>query len=452
MSPASKQPPSPIDEHLATQRQVMTMVRWLLYLVFVVIAYWVLQRLAPVLAPLLAAAGIAYLLDPLVEKLEASGMRRVVAVSLLITGFLGLLGGSVFILVPLVAEDLARFAASLPTMIAEVNQWLAGYGFEVPSRWEDYLQSDKLSAMLNDVAGPATTFAAAALGSVFGLLGTLAELLLVPVFAFYFLLDWHEIIDATRRMIPPRHRATSISVIAEIDRVVSGWIRGQFTIVCIQAVLYAACFHVIGIHLAISVGLLVGLLTIIPFLGTVVGAAITLVLVLLHWQGWVQLASVAAVFIVLHALEAAVLTPRIVGKRVGLGETGALFAVLAGGQLLGFTGVLLAVPIAASVAVLVRRLWRYYELSSFYGAADRDTSQPLPPEPLPRVAATVSLSPQPRSEGLSIASEKPLQLDDAPDSAAANADQAAEPADADADAPDDDDEQASDDGDARHDA
>lgn len=391
MSAPNEIPPQ-LDVHVIGQRRVLTMVRWLLYLAFVVIAYVVLRRLAPVLSPLLAAAGIAYLLDPVVDWLEARGMRRIVAVSLLMVAFLGGITGTVLVLTPLIAHDVAAFVQEMPVMVDQATRWIEGYGYEVPDRWQDYLKSEQMSSLLHQVAGPATSLAAAALGGFFGLLGTLAEILLVPVFAFYFLLDWDHLIVRVRQGIPPRHRALVVSIASEIDTVISGWIRGQFIIVAIQALLYAACFYVLDINLAISVGLLVGLLTIIPFLGTVVGAVITVTLVLLDWQGLGQLLGVASVFVVLHVLEAAVLTPRIVGKRVGLGETSALFAVLAGGQLLGFAGVLLAVPIAASVAVLIRRLVVYYERSEFFGASDPDSSTPAAPAPLSAPAALVSIS------------------------------------------------------------
>ena len=390
---APNQTPPQIDIHVIGQRRILAMVRWLLYLVFVVIAYLVLSRVAPVLAPLLAASGIAYLLDPLVDWLEVRGMRRILAVSLLMIAFIGAITGTVLVLTPLIAHEVARFVQELPAMVDSATHWVESYGYDVPDRWQDYLKSDQMSSVLHQVAGPATALAAAALGGFFGLLGTLAEILLVPVFAFYFLLDWDHLVRRVRQGIPPRHRAPVFSIASEIDSVISSWIRGQFTVVAIQALLYAACFYLLDIKLAVSVGLLVGLLTIIPFLGTITGAAITVTLVLLDWQGPGQLVGVAAVFVVLHVLEAAVLTPRIVGKRVGLGETGALFAVLAGGKLLGFTGVLLAVPIAASVAVLIRRLADYYARSEFFGASDRDSSLPEPLAPLSQAATVVAIDP-----------------------------------------------------------
>ncbi len=348
-------------------RRVLTMVRWLLYLVFVVIGYLILRRLAPVLTPLLAAAGIAYLLDPLCDRAEERGMPRVAAVALLLGGFTAIITVALVFLVPLVAEDVSRFVADLPDLIDKTTAWLANtFGFEVPASWRDYLSEDELSNVLREAAVPLATMATAALGGFFSFLGAIAELLLIPVFAFYLLLDWNHIVLRVRRVVPQRHRAGVEDVVSEVDSVVSSWLRGQLIVTSILAVLYAVAFQIIGIHLAIPVGAMVGLLTIIPFLGTIVGAIITAAIVLVDWQGPGQIIAVGGVFGVLHVLEAAVLTPKIVGHRVGLGEVGALFAVLAGGKLLGFAGVLLAVPIAASVAVIVRRVVRYYEGSSFF--------------------------------------------------------------------------------------
>ena len=376
------------------------MVRWLLYLAFIVIGFLLIRRLAPILAPVLAAAGIAYLLDPLVDRLDIRlhprGVKRIWAVTLLLGLFLAVVTSAFLIIIPMITRDLVVFINDLPRFARSFSAWLeARLAIEVPASWEAALASaleiEASSAMLREVAGPASEIAAAAIGGVFSFAGAVAEILLVPVFAFYFLLDWDDIVARLRSMIPPRHRATVVSLTGEIDEVVSGWIRGQLVVVALLAVLYAVSFFILGVPLGISAGVLVGLLTIIPFLGTIVGGAFTFILVVLDWQGMGQLLGVASVFLVLHLLEAAFLTPRMVGKRVGLGETGALFAVLAGGQLLGFTGVLLAVPIAASVAVMVRRLVSYYERTAFFGAADPDSSIPKAPEPLPKAAATVAL-------------------------------------------------------------
>lgn len=349
-------------------RRTLSMLRWLLYLVFVVIGWVILKRLAPILTPVVAAAAIAYLLDPLVEGLVARGVKRALAVSLLLVSFLVFVTATVLVLVPLLAGDAARFISDLPGWLDVVVVWGAdALGYELSGNsWRDVLTEDELIGFLKSQAAPLFALAASVMGGAFSLLGAIAELLIIPVFAFYFLLDWQNLVTRVRRMIPQRHRAQTIDIVSEIDGVVAGWIRGQLTVTSILALLYAVAFKIIGLHLAVTMGLLVGLLTIIPFVGTIVGAGITVGLCLIDYDGPTQLIAVGGVFVFLHLLEAAVLTPKIVGHRVGLGEVGALFAVLAGGNLLGFTGVLLAVPIAASIAVLIRRLVRYYEGSEFF--------------------------------------------------------------------------------------
>ncbi|HWJ57107.1 MAG TPA: AI-2E family transporter, partial [Vicinamibacterales bacterium] len=168
-------------------------------------------------------------------------------------------------------------------------------------------------------------------------------------------------------MVPPRRRADVREVARDIDRVVAGWVRGQAIVTATLAILYALGFTAIGMPLSLPIGLLVGALTVIPFVGTCVGASIALLVTLAAGGGAQMLGMVAGVILCLHLLEAAMLTPKIVGHRVGLSESGALLAVVAGGKLLGFVGVVLAVPIAATVAVLVRYAVRFYEHTAFFG-------------------------------------------------------------------------------------
>jgi predicted PurR-regulated permease PerM len=362
------------------ERQILTMVRWLLYVVFVVLGFLVLRVVAPLITPLLAAGAIAYLLDGLLDRLAARGVRRSVAAAALLVGFIAVVVAVVIVVVPLVSHELVRFAGALPGLLDRASAFLSDrFGIELPRDWRAYLSGDGFRTALEGSVGGASTVVWVAVGSALGALGWLAELLIIPVFAFYILVDWDVIVGRMHRLAPPRHRAAVAEVVGEIDHVVSIWVRGQLTVTAILAALYAAAFALIGLHLAITIGIVVGLLTIIPFLGTFAGAALTLLVVLLDWQGPGQLVAVAAVFVALHLLEAAFLTPRLVGKRVGLGEVGALLAVLVGGELLGFAGVLLAVPMAAAIAVLVRRALGAYRQSRFYtdGAAAADP----PPEP-----------------------------------------------------------------------
>jgi predicted PurR-regulated permease PerM len=245
------------------------MLRWLLYLVFVVIGYFILRRLSSVLSPLLMAAGIAYLFDPVADALEARGIRRSMAVALLLLLFLSAMVGLGLILFPLLWTEIDRFATALPEMLEESRLWLENrLGLRLPAEWTGVLASKELGDMLSKALGPVASAAASALGGIFSLLGYLTELLLVPVFAFYFLVDWHRMLARVESLVPPRHRDEVGALARQIDSVVSSWLRGQFTVVAILALLYAGCFYAIGIQLAVSIGLLVGLLTIVPFLGT----------------------------------------------------------------------------------------------------------------------------------------------------------------------------------------
>jgi predicted PurR-regulated permease PerM len=348
--------------------QVLGLLRWLLILLFVVAGWLVLSYLAGVLGPILAGLGIAYLLNPLLERLVRRGLSRPVGAGLLLVSFLALFVTVVIIAMPKIAEQLSQFVHDLPMMFENLNRWLDDrLGLELPADWKKYLSSDEVRTALGESSGPMKALATAALGGVFSVLGVMAELLLVPVFSFYFMVDWPNLLQRIEHMIPPRRRAVVRELAREIDRVIANWVRGQGIVTSILVVLYSIAFTIAGMPLSVPIGMLVGVLTVIPFVGTFVGAAIAALVTVAGGGSMQTLGAVALIILVLHLLEAGVLTPKIVGHRVGLSESAALLAVVAGGKLLGFVGVVLAVPIAATVAVLVRYAVRYYETTAFYG-------------------------------------------------------------------------------------
>lgn len=344
------------------------MARWLLIVTFVVLGWKTLSYLTGVLGPILAAMGIAYLLNPVLEQLVRRGMSRTVGAGLLLVSFLGIVITAIVILAPKVADQAGEFVHDLPRMVANLTTWAKQkFGIDVPPEWQEAVKGGHLQDTLGSASGPLGKLAAAAVGGVFSVLGVLAEMLLIPVFSFYFLVDWPNLLKRIDHMIPPRRRHEVREVAREIDRVVAGWVRGQAIVTTILAVLYAIGFSIVGMPLSVPIGLLVGALTVIPFVGTFVGAAIAALVTLADGGSLQTLGLVGAVILCLHVLEAGFLTPKIVGHRVGLSESGALLAVVAGGKLLGFVGVVLAVPLAATFAVLVRYAIRYYEHTSFFG-------------------------------------------------------------------------------------
>jgi predicted PurR-regulated permease PerM len=364
------------------ERRVVAMMRWLLLLVFIVLAYITLKYVAVVMAPLIAAFAIAYLLQPVLEAMVARGVSRTLAAGTLLVGFLGLVGFGVAAAIPLLTAQVGHFIHNLPVFVDTLNHWASStLGVTLPADWTSYLKGEEFRGMVGGAAGPLRVFAAAALGSVVGFLSVLGEMLLIPVFAFYFLADWKGVVEKIHSLIPPRRRGQVRDIVGKIDDVVSGWVRGQAIVTMILAVLYAIAFSVIHMPLAGAIGLVVGALTVIPFVGTIVGAALAITIALAgapDGEGLTMAIQVAAIIGVLHLLEAAFLTPKIVGHRVGLSESAALFAVLAGGKLLGFVGVVLAVPLAATVGVLVRHALSLYEKSSFFGV-EADDQVPISP-------------------------------------------------------------------------
>jgi len=377
-SPDTPPPLSPRERRSALETRVLGLTKWLLYTIFAVLGWLVVSYLASILGIVLIALGIAYLLTPVCDWMVARGVRRGLAAALLLLGFLGILVGGITFAAPRIANEITSFANAVPGMIDNLAHWTADHlNLTLPADWKEYFQSPEFKKVVQEAAGPVQQIATVAVGSAFHLLATLVELLLVPVFAFYFLLDWHDIVERLKKIVPPRNRAHVFEIFRQVDDVVAGWVRGQATVTALLAVLYAIGFSIVGIHLAIPVGILVGVLTIIPFLGTFIGAAIVIGLTLLDWQGAGPLIGVGVVILLLHLLEAAVLTPKITGHKVGLSESAALFAVVAGGKLLGFVGVLLAVPLAATVAVLLRHAVRAYEHSEFFGQ-ESDAEVPMP--------------------------------------------------------------------------
>ena len=344
------------------------MLRWLLIAVFVVLGWMVLRFLASVLGPILAALGIAYMLDPVLERLVKRGVPRMLGAALLLITCITLVIAAITFAAPRVYDQLVQFVADLPHMVTNLSVWLRDhFHVDLPEEWKSFATQANVQHLLEGTSGPLRQLATAAVGGVFHLLGVMAEVLLIPVFSFYFLVDWPNLLHRIDHMIPPRRRREVRDIAREIDGVVAGWVRGQAIVTTILAVLYAIGFTLIDMPLALPIGLLVGALTVIPFVGTFVGAAIAALVTVADGGSLQTLGMVGGVILCLHLLEAGVLTPKIVGHRVGLSESGALFAVVAGGKLLGFVGVVLAVPIAATCAVVVRYAVRYYEHTAFFG-------------------------------------------------------------------------------------
>lgn len=309
------------------------------------------------LTPLVAAFVLAYLLDPLIDRIEAWGIPRRLAI-LLLVGLAGVvLVGVLAVLVPILVADISRLGQQLPDYVARVLEtWIPRFemrtGVEVPGTVQELLQrarEGELQLPLDTAREAIQRLVSILTGTVSGVIG----LLVVPVLAYYALLEFDHTKLRVLEAVPPRYRDEVVEKASTIDRLVSGFLRGQLTVALCLGVLYAAGFSVIGIDLAVGVGLLAGVMALIPYLGNVVALATAAILCMLEFGVDYHLLLVAGWFAVVQNLEGFVLTPRIVGRSVGLHPALVIVALLIGADLFGFLGLLVAVPLAAVVKVFV---------------------------------------------------------------------------------------------------
>lgn len=334
-------------------------------LVLLVVVGTLLYLLSPILTPFVAGAALAYLGDPLVDRLEAIRMRgrrmpRTIAVSLVFVAIFSLITLFLLILIPQLEAQITTLLKKAPLYLDWVRNhvlpWVKAH-LPVQGQLTDLgAIRDALSAHWQQAGG----LLSGAIGSVsksgLALLGWLANLLLIPVITFYLLRDWDHIMAGLRGLLPSRSAATWVGLARESDEVLSAFLRGQLAVMAALALIYVLGLSLIGLDFALLIGLAAGLVSFVPYLGLIVGIAIAGLASVLQFQGPDGLLGVAAVFVVAQLLEGTVLTPKLVGDRIGLHPVAVIFAVMAGGQLYGFFGILLALPVAAVAMVGLRHL------------------------------------------------------------------------------------------------
>jgi len=318
-------------------------------------ALLLLWSLGPVLTPFAVAAGLAYLGDPLVDRLEKLRLSRTLAVALVFTVIfaLGLLAFA--LLAPRLVEQVAAFIRALPEWLQWTQARLAALGLPLPA-----LDAEALRRLLSEHGAQAGGLAASVLKpltqSGLALLGFAANLLLIPVVTFYLLRDWDLLIARIHALVPAAARASTEALARETDSVLGAFIRGQLLVMAALALFYSLGLWAAGLHLALLIGLAAGLVSFVPYLGFIVGLGAASVAMLVQTPELSALLPVLAVFAIGQALESLWLTPWLVGDRIGLHPLAVIFAVMAGAQWFGVVGVLLALPAAAVIAVLLRHV------------------------------------------------------------------------------------------------
>jgi predicted PurR-regulated permease PerM len=350
------------------------------WLIAIALIGWLLYLLAPVLTPFVAAALLAYIGDPLADRLQRLKMPRTVAVvSVFLLTFL-FIGVLVMLVLPLVQTQVSALFDALPSIVAEIEQvWLPRLaGFLGTPAGEDFGVAAFL-ARYSDMAGSWGTAILLSVGKSGGALAAaVISLFLVPIITFYLLRDWDAIMIRLAALVPSAQQDTVYRLARETDNVLGAFLRGQILVMLALALIYSVGLGLVGLKFAIAIGVVSGLVSFVPYLGFVFGIVLAGLTVVLEPDPWLRLAGVLATFIVAQLIEGSILTPKLVGDRIGLHPVMVIFAIAAGGQLFGFFGILLALPAAAVLSVLVRFAYENY-LSEHPAAAAEIEAGDAPP-------------------------------------------------------------------------
>ncbi|GAB2522901.1 AI-2E family transporter [Lysobacter humi (ex Lee et al. 2017)] len=348
-------------------------------------ALWLLWLLAPVLTPFVIAAMLGWLGDPVVDRLEASGRSRSTAVALVFSVMTLVFVALLLLLLPMVQRQVVTLIESVPRYSAWVGETLLPW-VEARTRLDvdRYLDVTYATTMLREHWESAGGVAKTVLGYVARsgsmILGLAVNAVLVPVLAFFFLRDWDALVARIAALIPPRHLPTVSRLAHESEAVLGGFLRGQFMVMLILGIGYAIGLQIVGLDLGILIGLIAGLLTFVPYVGPASLLVLGSIAALVQFGDWQHVVGVLIVFGVGQVVESYWLTPKLVGDRIGLHPMAVIFAVLAGGQLFGFLGMLLALPVAAVANVLLRYAQDRYTHSRLYAG---DAPAVVMPDPGP---------------------------------------------------------------------
>lgn len=352
--------------------------KWLI-LAFTAAMGWLLYQLAPILMPFASAAVLAYLGDPLVDRLETFRYRsfrlnRTLAVIVVFFGIILVIAALLIVVIPTLEYQISEFIDKLPSYLDWVNKSVIPVLQKYLGRSIRPLRSDQFVVFIRshwqngDNVAENLMMSVSHSGAV--IIGWIMNLVLIPVITFYLLRDWDELMVQIHDLFPRRAAGTVGKLAKEADDVLGAFMRGQFYVMLALGLIYSVGLWLIDLELALLIGMMAGLISFVPYMGVAVGLFFGCMAALLQFQDVMHLVPVLIVFAVGHSLESILLTPWLVGNKIGLHPVAVIFAVLAGGQLFGFLGVLLALPVASVIMVLLRHVHERYTFSQFYSTSN----------------------------------------------------------------------------------
>ncbi|MSO66004.1 MAG: AI-2E family transporter [Alphaproteobacteria bacterium] len=339
---------------------------WAAFTVAVGILVYLLRS---VLLPFAAGLAVAYFLDPAVDRVERLGITRTLATMAITALFFSLVTVAAILLAPLIQAQVVSLVEAIPERLQRLSEVLAPLLEKINAvvATSDRKPGEAAALVAEKGASILVEIANSLLTSGLAFFSLLSLLFITPIVSFYLLRDWDKMKSKVKAFLPRDHAKTIAEQLHLVDRALAGFLRGQATVCLVQAMVYASGLTAIGLQFGLVIGLLSGFLAFVPYVGLVIGLVTALILaVLQHGLDVAQLALVVAVFGFVQVLDQALLTPKLVGGKVGLHPAWIIFALLAGSVLFGFVGLLLAVPIASAIGVLVRFALGYYVRSRLY--------------------------------------------------------------------------------------
>lgn len=339
------------------------------WLSFVVVAAALLYLFGPILAPFVAAGILAYICSPLVQRLSARKVPRTLAVALVMCGLLLLSGLLLLIMLPLLEKEISLFVTRLPDwieaahthLLPQLQQW-----FGVSLEWDSRALKSLLLIHWQSAGGVAGRLLPWLGSSGGAIIGVLVNLLLIPVAMFYLLRDWNALIVRLDELIPRHWHGKVTEIVAEVDHVLAEFLRGQISVMLLMSAYYVVALWLVGLEFALPIGILAGLLVFVPYLGMIVGLSLATLAAVMQFPGFSSVLLVWAMFGAGQLLEGMVVTPWLVGDRIGLHPLAVIFVLLAFGQVFGFFGLLLALPLSAILLVVLRHGKMWYLSSNMY--------------------------------------------------------------------------------------
>jgi predicted PurR-regulated permease PerM len=323
-----------------------------------------------ILLPFVVGMSLAYFLDPVADRLERLGLSRMLATLVILISFIVVFVLALMIFVPILVSQFSDFAVRLPGYIAQLQALIASQNAEWIKKVigvDASVLKNGLGSLVSQGAGIVSTLLTSIWSSSKTLIDIGGLFVVTPVVAFYTLYDWDRMVAKVDDWIPRDHLETVRAIFADINTAIAGFVRGQGTLCIILGLLYAAGLTIAGLNFALLIGLFAGLISFIPYVGSLVGLVLALgVAIVQFWPDWLMVGAVALVFVIGQFIEGNILQPKLVGQSVGLHPVWLMFALFAFGALFGFVGLMVAVPAAAAVGVLVRFAISRYLASPLY--------------------------------------------------------------------------------------